>query len=62
MWMEIFYKTLNKMDILLAIQELIEWGNNEASNNNIYRKSCYDLNEDWIDKLIGLKNNIQNEN
>lgn len=50
---------MNNKEILLAIQELIEWANNEESNNNIYRKTTFDLNEDWIDKLIGLKNKIE---
>ena len=52
-------QNINNKEILLLIQELIEWGNNEQSNNNIYRKSTFDLNEDWIDKLIGLKNKIE---
>jgi len=52
-------KTKNNQEVLLLIQEVIEWGNTESSNNNIYRKSNFDLNEDWIDKLIILKNKVE---
>lgn len=33
-------------------EKLIEWGGNERKNNNIFRKSVDDLNEDWISKII----------
>ena len=43
-----------KKDLKKKVEELIEWGDNERKNNNIFRKSADELNEDWIEKLEKL--------
>jgi len=51
-----------KAGLAEAIDALIEWGNNERKNNNIFRKSADDLNDDWIEKVELLKNTISGVN
>lgn len=33
------------------VEELINWGDSEQKNNNIYGKSTDELNDDWIEKI-----------
>jgi len=47
---------------VLELDELIKWGELEQANNNIYRKSTDELNEDWIEKVKELKGGLNGEN
>ena len=47
---------------VLKLDELIKWGELEQANNNIYRKSTDELNEDWIEKVKELKGGLNGEN
>lgn len=44
-----------RKDTLKVLDVLIAWGKSEQKNNNIYRKSVDELNEDWIDKFEEIK-------
>lgn len=47
-----FNRQFTKKILKQKADELIEWGISEQKNNNIYKKSTDELNEDWIDKII----------
>ena len=47
---------------VLELDELIKWGELEQANNNIYRKSTDELNEDWIEKIKKLKGGLNGKN
>lgn len=49
-----------KEKVLELVDELIEHRELEMKNNNIYRKSNFDLNEDFIENCLVLKNKIRN--
>jgi len=36
------------------LKKLVEWGEQERMNNNIFGKSNCDLNDDWIEKIEEL--------
>ena len=36
------------------LKRLVEWGEQERMNNNIFGKSNCDLNDDWIEKIEEL--------
>ena len=40
-----------KKNIKVLKARLSKWGNSEQKNNNIYRKTTDELNEDWLDKI-----------
>jgi len=48
-------KRQERKRVLQKIKELIDWGDQERMNNNIFRKEADELNTDWIEKIELLK-------
>ena len=49
---------IDKADILQKIDNQIKFRESEQKNNNVYRKSSDDLNEDFIEELEDLKKEL----
>ncbi|MEK6880556.1 MAG: hypothetical protein AABY22_13145 [Nanoarchaeota archaeon] len=43
-----------EIDVQEFIRLLKQWANDEQKNNNIYRKTTDELNNDWFDKISKL--------
>jgi len=50
-----------KKEFEQKLNALIDWGNKERLNNNIFCKSEDELNDSWIDKIEELNSSKQKE-
>ena len=45
---------MTEQELLTRLEKLIDWGESEIKSNNVFRKSSYDVNDEWIDKVREL--------